>query len=94
MGTVRVNKRIANCIRDLNDGGFFQTPLRLGVVARSLAKLDVENALQVLQGVADAASSDPSTHENPTAKVLLEAALCVITRKSRMMKHPIRLNQE
>ncbi|CAK9059818.1 unnamed protein product [Durusdinium trenchii] len=74
MGTVRVNKRIANCIRDLNDGGFFQTPLRLGVVARSLAKLDVENALQVLQGVADAASSDPSTHENPTAKVLLEAS--------------------
>ena len=64
--TVKVNKRITDKVRELNATGFFQSEIRLGAVARKLAELEVEEALELLQSVAE----DAAAFENPTKNIL------------------------
>ena len=51
MATVKLSKRITDRIRELNDSNIFATELRLGGVARQLAQIPLESAMEVLDGL-------------------------------------------
>eukprot|EP00931_Biecheleriopsis_adriatica_P074283 TRINITY_DN48379_c0_g1_i1.p1 TRINITY_DN48379_c0_g1~~TRINITY_DN48379_c0_g1_i1.p1 ORF type:complete len:513 (-),score=154.78 TRINITY_DN48379_c0_g1_i1:65-1528(-) len=69
---VKISKRIADKVRELNSSGVLKLELRLGKVATQLATLSEETALDVLNNIleVEAAAADPNTFVIESAKAI------------------------